>query len=297
MKKLIIGVGVLLTCLLVESFRNIYENSQRTKLTTLKKNSTGKSELPIEISLNGYSIYDADNMVYRFDYGRIKNDNSKTNVWFSKGLIHNIFTLLSNENADGIRIYFASETAGNNIILVSTRDGGGNSSAASGKNHLDYFEHTAVFLSTAQSNGDIKVDHGSPGSGALLYNTSSPCSGQDCSILPEHDLKCDTAYCWVNNYSLDVNDTTNTKSEWFDLKLIGKLDTELQKGTGLNSPDGLRIYFAKNKKYQKLTLIMVTTKTVDGVPHTDYYECFKPKKGVTDNGEQCPNNCKGTVLP
>lgn len=297
MKKLLIGIGVLLICLVIESYKNAYENSQQAKHKTVRNLTPAKSELPIEISLNGYSIYDADNMVYRFDNGRTKDDNSKTNVWFSKGLFHNLYILLSKENADGIRIYFASETTGNNIIVVSTRDGGINSNAASGKNHFDYFEHAAAFLMSAQSNGDIKVDHGSPGSGALLYNSSPPCHGNDCSISPEHDLKCDTAYRWVNNYSLDMKDTTNTKSEWFDLKLIGKLDTELQKGTGLDSPDGLRIYFAKNKKYQKLTFIMVTTKSVDGVPHTDYYECFVAKKQLTDNGEQCPNNCAGATLP
>jgi hypothetical protein len=258
--------------------------------------ATNNSKVPFQISLNGYSITDADKMVTKFETGRTSDDISKTNIWLSKGFIHNIYQLLLNENGDGIRIYFARNVNDDddNVIIVSTRDVGVNSTAPSGANHIDYFEHTASFLTSSQSNGDVLVDHGPSTTnpsvkGALFYNPTSPCTSSDtCSILPDHDLECGTAYLRVKNFSLLKNDTKNTTSEFFGKKLIEKLDNELQK---TKDPSGLRIYFAKRIKDQKLVFVIATTILINGYQQ-DYYKCFpKPVSAVDDNGEQCPNNC------
>jgi len=288
-------------------------------------------------TLNGYSLDQANVMVN----AKIANAGaytkiSRSNIWFSKAIISDIDNMLDQEKAelskytnsptDGLRIYFARDGNGYNIILVATRSQGVD---ANGKPiHQDYFRHNASFLVSADAKG--YVDHGSAGSGALAYSDLYPsysCNTKDnCSVTgdKDHYINCADAINWINNYGTDANDSIGEGSEWFDLTLIDYLNNELKQQS---NSDGLRIYLARDSSNSHRFILVTTITDSNGNQRVDNYNCLasshqeqiKTQKNrnqlfyqqykqllknlppnpydPNDNGEECPTNCSGITWP
>jgi hypothetical protein len=205
------------------------------------------------------------------------------------------------KKADGIRLYLARLNLINTFILVTTSDGGPYPDDSSKEIHNDYFDHTAPFL---QSPLVKEVDEdGNDQGGALLF-TAAPCTGGSCDVLAEHFISCKEAKADVQNFS--ATDTLNTYSEWFRSDVFHYLKKELDSAPANKKADGIRIYLGLRTTDKRHNFIMVTTGAFtkpDGTKiHLDYFECYasdKDQKKIrsVDNGEQCPNNCKGATLP
>jgi hypothetical protein len=253
---------------------------------------------PIQTSLNGISLADANLMVKAFIANKGKYER-KTSVWFSRAYIDSLCALLESEQqADGIRFYLARKNKINTFILVTTTDDGPAPKAPSKRIHKDYFEHTAPFLLSALK--EIRDEDGNDLGGARLFKTFD-CSSDFC-IKAEHYISCDTAKSWVTNFNGDS--TINTNSEWFEKKLIFKIKRQLDNTPSADHPSGIRIYLGLKKSNNKserrhVFIIVRTKKTTDASGNEinlDDYVC-PGEKGTDDNGEQCPNNCKGATLP
>ncbi|HTD99132.1 MAG TPA: hypothetical protein VK668_07575 [Mucilaginibacter sp.] len=280
-----------------------------------KKDSGVKTEhkklTTVEQTLNGIDLIHASAMVDNFQSDNTSS-HMNTAVWLSKEWLDAITSLLNKEQAtvktDGIRIYFAKKPDGlsksNTVVIVSTRDGGTDTNAESGSDHIDYFEHDLDFLATATATAKAKVvEEYSPAEGATLYDEHNTCPAKDgCAINTINYITCENAGKAVRNFG---SSTINTNSEWFSIDLIKYLDLELNSAPEDVTADGIRIYFAKNtdetntnikyKKKRRHSFVIITTQA-DGSIHKDNYICYV-HKGGTDNGEQCPNNCNGVKLP
>jgi hypothetical protein len=285
----------------------------------------------VKITLNGISLDSAKSWVARFRAQNIKKPLS-TSVWFSKDIIHKMITLITSENIvgtqkiipDGIRVYFATNSNNQNtVLLVSTYDNGEDTSVPSGRIHQDYFDHASndpLILMASTSNGEICNDSYCNG-GALLYQYCGKNCGDDsnCDATNIHYLTRKYAEQMVWNFGSGL---INTSSEWFDLKMIAEFDKEADY-------NGIRIYFARNLPNDPIkpstdSFVWVTTQLGPNSINLDYFTCDKAsayftsanhistnhvKRGLNtlitatilsngqDNGEQCPNNCKGTSLP
>lgn len=253
---------------------------------------------PIQTSLNGALVATAKTMVGGFRQ-KLGYYTRKTSVWFSKEYIDSLDAMLTNEQkADGIRIYLARLNQINTFILVTTSYGGRYPDDTLKKIHNDYFDHTAPFL---QSPLVKEIDEdGNDNGGALLF-TATPCPGESCDILAEHFISCKQAKADVQNFS--ATEPLNTYSEWFRSEVFHYLKKELDSAPASKKADGIRIYLGLRTTDKRHNFIIVTTgaftKPNGDKIHLDYFECYASKEKLRglDNGEQCPNNCKGTTLP
>ncbi|GAA3993315.1 hypothetical protein [Mucilaginibacter dorajii] len=280
--------------------------SEMKKSDSVKSDTGNKETLlqdltPFRYSLSGYSYEKTNQMVQDFkdDPGVL---DTKTSSWFTKAFIDSLNVLLHNEPADGVRIYLARKADGvNTFIWVTTVDDGPNPEDTTKEIHLDYFKHSSSFLKTAIVNA--KDENGSDKGGALLFY-ANPCIKANCTLQAEHQVDCAVAKEWATAYTKPDYNTIDieTKSEWFSKGFIDYLDRELNAAPKDYNVTGIRIYLGfqpADSKHKDDTHNFIITTTKDPQNkniNTDYYECFLTK-GLTDNGEQCPNNCKGATLP
>jgi hypothetical protein len=243
------------------------------------------------LCLNGYSQPDAVTM--RVNFLATGNKIRKpTSVWFNKDIVGKMLTLLKNEKtpsgagADGIRIYFGTNEANQNtVLLVSTYAFGTDDSVPSGTFHQDYFNHADdILFHSSGINGEINNDTDSK-NGAKLYE---PC-GQDCpddaGCKDSRDFHYITRVYgegMVKTFGGADNGIIGTNCEWFDLGLLSEIDSEMR----LNHPDdydGLRIYFGRHGYYDYFSpnkdafVIEATTKSTDPSIHIDYFNCNAAK--------------------
>jgi hypothetical protein len=301
MKKLMVLISI---SLLVSSLKVCY--GQSTVMSTL----------------NGYTVDDANKMVNAYlEQPGMYSSTNETNVWFSKAIINSIDTMLHSEIRrdttainksilsipDGIRIYFAKDFNGGNVIVVSTCSQRHAAADNTPYIHHDYFTHRGLFLSS--SDAQSIVDHGSMKGTSYTDTYIQACPGTACITNNGHFLPCADTKAWIRNYDATAQTDTVT-SEWFDLKLIDLINTELQNNA---NADGLRIYYAskvKSTTYKHCFIIINTTVVNGGLAKGGYsiddYSCppqtedfINISKTMTsnDNGEQCPTNCSGVTWP
>lgn len=263
-----------------------------------------QAQTKYNVSLNGLDQTSAQNMIKYFCKTK-GHDTSPTpnSYWFNKDELHSVVSLMKSEiaNSDeskyGIRVYFASDPSvttppfNTSIILVSTFDS--LNTPPNKSKHRDYYEHNfqspPVYIGQINSGAKVR--------GARLYKKNKPCTSGDCGTSSTlHYLNCENSYKAVKEFGAD---TINTVSEWFDFRFIEALDGAIYNNTKL---DGLRIYFAKGKRYdypeERHFFVLTPTKKrfLSRKNHNDYYKCLpgidmKELKGYYDNGELCPNNC------
>ncbi|ASU35965.1 hypothetical protein [Mucilaginibacter xinganensis] len=291
MKKL---VSVIFAVLMTSLFFQGCKNSSKTALLQISKQT-------VFTTLNGIDAVKAGMMIQHFkDFKGRDRSPMPTSVWFSIETINNIDTLLHAERktqtetdtTDGVRIYFVSDPSisttqlKTSVLLVSTKND--DSFKQPQSRHRDYYNHQALFLNSGATG---TISYGKT-PGALLYETSSPCSLSDntCINYSKHYVNCADSYVWVSKQG---KDTVNTISEWFDLDFISFLNNGLHK----NKLDGVRIYFAKGYKdplytNEKDVFVLVPTINDNGT-HKDYYKCLEDSKKWFDydKGELCPFNC------
>ncbi|MCO5950025.1 hypothetical protein [Mucilaginibacter flavidus] len=269
-----------------------------------------KTDSLFKSTLNGLPIGLADTMISNFI-----NDNrsfhKRTSIWISKKWIYKVVAL-QQEHAeiDGLRIYFAKYANGRNTIAIVPTKRSVSSFNSNDKDnitkyyHVDYdVKDTTSYFNTSAAE---VTDEYHLIRGANLYR-KSPCITPDtCLLTGINNITCGNAYMAVADFkkrALLKKNTVNTNSEWFPIGVFSALKAELDSAT-YKMPDkpgsGIRIYFGKLKK--RNNLIIVTTQDINNI-QTDYYKCynlsanFKKIKDITDNGEQCPNNCNGVTLP
>jgi len=329
MKKLMLAISIALVIASCKESNKKKINSNDS--LNVKAEMPHPSSPPNGITLNGVSWSNANKMVSDFMSDSSSSD-PKTTIWLSKNWVDSVYKALTNEQdnnvgTDGFRIYFAkrldniSNRMRNTIVIVSTRSDGDDAAAESLKDHLDYYEHSSPFLQKASQDRQLTEDWNGDPNATLLYYGNRCCADDNCSIAAINNIPCIDAYNAVINFvNLNPN-LINTHSEWFSLDLLQalkeELDAALSQAPTPIPADGIRIYFAKNttsvknpKHQNRHSFIIVTTKadTVNGrAIHKDYFQCYNPKNNYlkkqkndfysNDNGEQCPNNCKGTTLP
>lgn len=122
------------------------------------------------------------------------------------------------------------------------------------------------------------------------------------------EISKDEAQQMIKAYGADqiIAGTRKTKCVWFSLEQMEKIVTLLkaEKLLGMGT-DGLRVYFGKYVKNDKVpedlvgkeTVIFVSTKNDNGV-HKDYFEHLElPVPMNPENrGELCQPNCEGVEL-
>jgi hypothetical protein len=270
------------------------------------------------ISLNGIPFAEASKMINAFQKNKLIK-SKHTSIWFSKEIFNGMTALLYKLKKegipiDGIRIYFAKDTNGNEntAVLVATYADPESAEEEGEENipHRDYFNLTADYLSSNNVRGKASQI---PVAEATLYNNSYTCppeSTTGCDASRVHYISCDAAHAMVKKYANDIIDTEkdiiNATSEWFDLGVINDLNNEINSNS---SADGVRLYFAKRTVADKLGVfrhgfLFITTENGE----KDYYKCFEihpiynknllvPNKDGYDNGEQCPTNCNVVTWP
>lgn len=246
------------------------------------------------VTLNGYTFAEAETMVRSFlreGYGSEK----QTSIWFSKTYIDSLDTILRSEGADGFRIYFARKGSKNTIVMVATKKTKiKNPKDTTLFTHRDHFTLKSLFLKPGKNSEILGIsENGVPE--ARMYSAAE----SDCTILPCNEsintISCEQGRQWVNRFSQAPITTT---SLWYPIGLLQSWKKELDAAVANKADgDGIRIYFAKNDKGRNV-FVMSTTRIINGQKRTDYYECYyrDPEKGikkidVSDNGEECPNNC------
>jgi hypothetical protein len=253
---------------------------------------------PNSLTLNRIKFSDADAMVKDFKKNPSNYDmQNVANVYYDKAYFHNMANLVDNKIYDGIRIYFARDQNGQNtIVIVSTKDGG--ASTKPGKRiHNDFFQPLLTY-------SDGPEQRGIPGkikdNGTLMYNTNSPCTGVVCDDDNPHYVSCGDAYVMIN---VSGSDPITSRGEWFDARLIGKLDSVLQSNPKL---DGIRIYYCKRDSSPIVHhgFVFSLTEPIANGQHKDNLECIilgqkkdKHKVDEWDNGEECPESCEGAFWP
>jgi hypothetical protein len=283
---------------------------------------------PTTTTLNGVNKQAALDMIQNFATYSGKDIRVKSlSAFYRVDQIRVINQALTNQNADGLRIYFGSGTPvppsstkiKADILLVATkpRPGGGTATLSA---HADYYVPAgAGGLSTTEI-GTANNEHGDQVRdwGGSLYNTKPPlvclCAKPSGHLLPGGE-----AYLWVQDrYENGGKDKMpyNTKSEWFSYPFINALFNVL---TDPNNPfTGLRIYVGKGFKDSQGNIrdvfILVPTTSV-GKLDADYYCCledlsktpfpnekhikvpaykrfpFDSTGGGYDIGELCPSIC------
>jgi|SRR6185312_16085414 len=253
---------------------------------------------PNGITLNGVQAADADEMCDYFIQENSSSDAS-TAIFLNLKWVQNIYRILTSENDDGFRIYFAKTNEANplnTVVIVSTQ------------NHQDYLVHSDSFFNTADK--DFRIDRtGDPDlTGATLYkpiDPTHPCVNDACNIDALDYMDCKEAHADVINFvNQNAKHPINTYSEWFPKGMLENIKNELEDANLQGVPaDGIRVYFALNGKTptnpdnkHRHTFIIVTTQLVGNI-HQDYYKCYNKHpintktKGTNDNGELCPYNC------
>jgi hypothetical protein len=269
------------------------------------------------ITLNGIKCdgpkSDANNWINNFMDDNRSSEN-QTAIWFSKNWVDSIALFLSKEpeqsgGTGGIRIYFARKADGDNpvtgdntVVIIAADD-----------DMQDYFEHDdpdfSSFLNQIllHQGRYITEDHGAKDPGASFYHGANCNIAQNCIVTDGHNLSCTEAQAAVNtfNNTKRPQQAFNTESVFFPLELLQDLSQELDapapKGI---TPDGIRIYFAKNSVNHRHFFILVPTQADpnNAYSHIDNLDCFggggpRHPFGPTDDGEECPNNCNGVTLP
>ena len=312
MKRIILTIGITLTLVVIVASSYCQTRLQKKAKTVHKTMITKKTSdiLPSidVITLDGLSFKIANSYIKKIRK-EPTSSHDKTNVWFSANWVKNIRKLLDDEGADGFRIYFAKkETGENTVVIVSTVRIGDNDTVPSLADHMDYFIHRSVYLTTVRSlnSSEYQEDRIGDASAATLYKPASdlPCAdATGCVItLLNHRISCSDALTHVVNFK---RENINTRCEWYPLAVLDALDDELTAAKNIGA-DGVRVYFAKDTKGKNPhSFILATTKT-SGAIHKDYYEChisadklsFITKNlSINDHGEECPINCTTALLP
>lgn len=251
------------------------------------------------VTLNGYTFAEAETMVKQF-LNESHSAEKQTSIWFSKNYIDSLDVILPKEGADGFRIYFARKGERNALVIVSTRQ----SKAASKNsvaNHKDYFDHKSSFFQPGNNPNTIGISENGVPEARLHAAIDKDCSNLPCNNSG-NTISCEQGHKWVSQFRPD---TVTTKNIWYPIELLHSWKQELDKAVlnGLKG-DGIRIYFAKNDKNN--SLLVFTTTRENKKKRTDFYDCatnMAQKDGggnngfVTDNGEECPNNCNGITWP
>lgn len=295
MKKSIVITIVIMVIAIATS---IFVVKKSNKVNNLSWSKNG-------VTLDGLLLDTANSYVENF-YDDNTSSDTATNVWFSDNWVDKIRTLLNNEkdttNVDGFRIYFAKKNDGKNtIVIVSTIQYGIDANAPSHADHLDYYGHRLAYLNNLNKYNNpteyIEAHDKKDTLSAKLYRHKCPCSDCDSTKHNNH-ISCAEAYSLVSKFK---KKTINTMNEWFPLSVIDSLDDELKAAKKAKvKADGIRIYFAKNKKKRN---VFVFTTTKDSLAyHVDYYERYNKiaiskKHGADDHGEECPINCNTVSLP
>ena len=247
-----------------------------------------------DITLNGLTFKQADEMVRRF----IKSNQSSapvTSFWFSEDFLDAMNMVLANEQADGVRIYFAKDSNDKNtIVMVSTR-----AELLSGKPiHKEYFSRKTTLLDAAYATAEVSYDQPK---GADLYTlTSYP---QSCPHVSSHYLSPEQSAKWVQKFRDDQPAGSplkiNTSSVWYSRGIFRELKSLLQQANDRQlRSDGFRIYvMRKDDVMQTVSFVMIPTiaDQADDKIHKDYYDCLDkinmlPPPPV-DNGHECPSFC------
>lgn len=323
MKNFLFLIGIALIVVSCNSGKN--QRSTQTNDSSSSTRTASAQQATNEWTLNGYNKADAGTMVGYF-LGKtvlgkpgpgpgVYDEHSRTNIWFSKDYIVNLYKLLNSkpEHANGFRIYFTRDlvdTSKYNIVIVSTRI---DSTDRKHPFYQDYFSHSPALIkliNTQEAKG--VVDHnfnGDISKGAILYG-SKKCPNDNCKPA-DNLLSCKDDYAYVKNYN--HTQLINTKSEHFRMDFLEDLVNELNSVTKTSKPDGVRIYYArKTKGNLRHHLVFMITEDVDNI-HQDSFNCNYPphqqpsteflnslgtlKAALLgyDNGEQCEDRCTGTT--
>jgi hypothetical protein len=144
----------------------------------------------------------------------------------------------------------------------------------------------------------------------MLYGICNCDITKRCLTQSTHDIKRSVAETMVQSFK---GSPFNVKSEWFDIKMLENLLTEMHD----EQDDGIRIYFARGVTnigrpvdIGKARFVVTTTRSVPNTNiHKDFFDCSHPPLATTikdrikpggpsqDNGELCPSNCDGVTLP
>ena len=252
------------------------------------------------VTLNGYTFAQAETMVRTFLREGYSTEK-QTSIWFTKRYIDSLDNILSLEGADGFRIYFAKKGGKNTIIMVSTKQSNNLHPRDSIPTHKDYFGHKSTFLQPGNNPDILGISENGVPEARLYSPSESDCTNLPCNKLI-NTISCVEGRKWVNQFSQGGPITTT--SLWYPKKLIEAWKKELDAVVPNNidgAGDGIRIYFAKNDLNRNV-FVMTTTRIKNGQKGTDYYECYAKnlteaipdktkKRDISDNGEECPNNC------
>jgi hypothetical protein len=305
MKKLSLFAGVVIITIACSfsTFKKPNDRvnlKQRTYPKSIVKSSHAKPPAYDE-TLNGVDEKTARGMIDFFK-NKIYNQAkfTKLNFWFGINVVNDIVTLLHDEKADGIRIYFVCDTqntANMSILLVPTTRVGNVPSEV----HQDYYLHSSSEqLFTDKGIAGLQYKEGES-SGAKLYTRSGEADDPSCDF-PHHPhyLKRADAENMVIGFG---KNNINTRAEWFPTSVFEDIISNKR-------TDGMRIYFAthadtvsEDTTYRKRDAFVIATTEKDisdSTNHNDYFDCVAflnlniPRHRLIpgqDNGSLCPNNC------
>jgi len=329
MKKIVFTIKIGIPILLFFSCKSSTSTSS-TKVDTTNVNAkttttSGISQTqfpPNTYSLNGIPLSGADGMVRSFLGQKGSYDKAHpTCVWFSKDALQAMLTLLNqNGNSDGMRFYYARTLPSGDytiVIMPTTNDGPDTTDPTPAPNqrnkHKDYPLTALPVLASSTNISTLygQIGNVTPGKGAKLYRSTSPCGTASlCSNASIHYISCEDAYNMVSNIG---GDEMNVTSEWFDKGVIQSLLNAITDPNG-----GIRVYYARHlKAYDPVDtvtkmhgFVLITTAPNLFGTQIDQYVCInvapfakyikskvKLTGGGTDNGEECPTNCSGTTWP
>jgi hypothetical protein len=320
MKKLILSAGfimVILSCLL--SCKEGKKNSSQNSAQVNKPNTSTKMA---EVTLDDVDSAIAEAMIDTFNHHAADIKPVKSNFFIKMAALKKIVALLIAEHkadsvsgkyrTNGMRIYFASDLKNPSlvsILLVATKD------SVLGPLYHDYFKHDTSGLYKLNLKGQLGLS-ATVATGASLYMPCPLCvddtTGCDYEHHP-HYIRRALASRMVRAYTKrPPAGTQQTTAEWFDLGMLKAIVKD-------STCDGIRIYFARHIKKDKITpkyksmacFILTTTRKKPTNPdvYTDYFDCitFKdyfleyenrnpnwfrhPFYPGQDNGELCPDNC------
>jgi uncharacterized protein YraI len=317
MKKLVFAISIAFIVLITISCKQNPSEKANSKASP----QTGAQT--IYATLNGIDAVKAATMMGYFNGIKgMDKSPTQTSIWFDSNTVNQIVQLLDSEGADGIRIYYVSDTSvhvapfKNSIILVSTKSSGADVSVPSGALHVDYYQHdgsNVLFGTLSAINGEVCYKNTCPG--ALLYTACGPkCPGNSpCRPDNKHYIPRAVAEQMVASFGTHP---VNTVSEWFEIGMFEAFARD-------KNYDGIRIYFATRLKQAGLEyserdgFVITTTVAGSNGSHVDDFECktsnaflngyksnhqyFVNKKIVApftdngqDNGELCPTHCNPT---
>ncbi|MCJ8210441.1 hypothetical protein MUY27_12055 [Mucilaginibacter sp. RS28] len=262
-------------------------------------NKSVMAAVPDVYTLNGLTKTEATTIVQAFRSDR--KAVAPASVFFGLTDLEAIDKILTDNNADGVRVYYG-KTAANQFKLVLVPTKGNGTTSLQRPKHDDFFLNTDPGINAG--NAVMEKLTGPYTLGATLLDPTFHCpNGLVCGTPHRHYLDCNNSFKWVQNYmKLDFKtDTIDTNSEWFESCLISDLCQTLKNNHG----DGIRVYFSYKNDAPSSKHRFVITTTVAGTSgsHKDKRMCVTlptcarllPHDQDFDNGEQCPNNCEGST--